>query len=478
MLENFLNPDSIAIIGANDEYPKPASWLCSSIVASNYKGRIYHVHPTKKQVFNLKAYPSVKDIPAKVDVAQILVPARIVPKVMEECGEKGIKYVIVITSGFREIGEEDLEEEIKYVAKKWGIRFLGPNCIGFYNSAINLNVTSIPVFPQRGCLGIISQSGSAMCHNFVTAKRMGIGLSKTIHTGNEADIDCVDCLEYLGNDAETKVIGMCIEGIRRGKEFSEVTKEISKEKPIIIVKGGRTEAGARAARSHTSAIAGSREVNEALFRQVGLLQAQSMEELFDWALALINQPLPRGNHVGILTHSGGPGVLLADACLEAGLKVPELCQEGKERLKELLPPVVLPTNPLDLDFAANLSEIITPCLETLFQDPNIDAVIAYPFIGPSTIEGYQRIGESYFDRATEMWLEITDNFTAAAKRLGARYKKPILTASWLLKPDDPVVEMCVKAGIPIYLSPERAVGALAALVKYSAYKTTDRIVEE
>ncbi len=470
-LSRMLNPRSVAIIGATDEMPKAGAMMSANFVACGFEGRVYPVHSKKTEVFNLKAYRSIKDIPEEVDLAYIMIRASLVPQILEECGEKGVKGAIIATSGFKEVGEESLNLEIQRVAAKWGIRFLGPNCLGFYNSSNKLNTTSVPVYPPKGPLGIISQPGSAVFHNFVTAKRMGIGISKAIHTGNEANIDCVDCLEYLGRDPETRIIGMCIEGIRRGKEFLEVARGISKEKPIIVLKGGRTEVGARAVLSHTSALAGSYEVYKAAFKQAGLIEAKDIEELFDLAIAFIHQPLPGGRQIGILSHSGGPGVFMSDACIELGLEVPVLKDETQRKLKKILPPVGSGRNPVDLDFAHNITEIMIPCLHILMEDSEIDGVLLYTLMGPSTVDGYKRIGEAFFEQVAEGLVESAREFSQLAKKLIDNYHKPVLSSGWLVDPTDPIVTVLREiAGIPVYFSPEKASKAMAALVEYSAFK--------
>jgi acyl-CoA synthetase (NDP forming) len=470
-LSRMLNPRSIALIGATDELLKAGAMMSANFIACGFEGKVYPVHPKKTEVFNLKAHCSVKDIPDEVDLAYIMVRASLVPQILDECGEKGVKGAIIATSGFKEVGEESLNLEIQRVAAKWGIRFLGPNCLGFYNSSNKLNTTSIPIYPPKGPLGIISQPGSAVFHNFVTAKRRGIGLSKAIHTGNEANIDCVDCLEYLGRDPETKIIGMCLEGVRRGKEFLEVARGISKEKPIIVLKGGRTEIGARAALSHTGALAGSYEVYKAVFKQAGIILAKDIEELFDLAIAFIHQPLPRGRRIGILSHSGGPGVFMSDACIELGLEVPILKDETRRRLGKILPPVGSSRNPVDLDFAPNLMGIIAPCLQILMEDPEIDGVLLYTLMGPSTVDGYRRMGEAIFEQVAKGLVESAREFSQLAKKLINKYHKPVLSSGWLVDPTDPTVTVLMEiAGIPVYFSPEKASRAMASLVQYSAFK--------
>ena len=470
-LSKILNPSSVAIIGATDELFKAGAMISANFALCGFEGRVYPVHPKKTEIFNFKAYPSIKDIPDEIDLAYIIVRASSVSQILEECGEKGIKGAIVATSGFKEIGEESLNLEIQRVATKWGIRFLGPNCLGFYNSSNKLNTTSIPVYPKEGPLGIISQPGSAVVHNFVTVKRMGIGLSKAIHTGNEANIDCVDCLKYLGSDAQTKIIGMCLEVVRRGKEFLEVARDVSKKKPVIVVKGGRTEVGARAALSHTGALVDSYEVYKGISRQAGIIQAKEMGELFDFAIAFTHQPLPKGRRIGILTHSGGPGVFMSDACIELGLEVPILSDKTQRRLKEILPPVGSNKNPVDLDFASNVMELIAPCLEILMEDPEIDGVLLYSLMGLSTLDGYKRLSGVVFEQLAQGLIESTKRYGELAKKLIEKYQKPILSSGWLVDPTDPVVTTLMEtSGIPVYFSPEKAAAVMAALVQYSAFK--------
>ncbi|MEM3615486.1 MAG: CoA-binding protein, partial [Candidatus Methanomethylicia archaeon] len=325
----FFNPKGVAIIGAARETYKPGHVILrnflENMINGTFKGELYAVNPNAEKILGLKCYKSVRNIDGPLDLSVIAVPAKIVPQTLEECGETNIKGTIIISSGFKEVGNHELEEEIKRIAKRHGIRIIGPNCIGIYDAHTGVDTIFLqqtktiggsPILatprPKPGPISIITQSGAigAAILDYMSGVEMGV--SKFISYGNKADVDEVELIEYLRNDEKTKVIVLYIESIERGSEFIEVARKTSLKKPIITIKAGRSEGGMRAAASHTGALAGSYKIYEAAFKQSGVILTQSLEELMDCAKALAYQPpAPEGN-IAIVTDGGGAGIMTVD----------------------------------------------------------------------------------------------------------------------------------------------------------------------
>ena len=336
-LDYIFKAKSVAVIGASNA---PAKWgyrMINNPLITGYRGALYAVNPGEKEVLGLHSYPSLSDVPGDVEFAVIVVPAATVPKVMEECVAKGVKGAVIITAGFAEIGPEGkaLQDEVVRIAREGGIRFVGPNCMGVYSSAVNLSLCFDRIL--KGKIAFCSQSGTYGGFLARVAVSRGYGLSKFVSMGNQAEITASDYLEYLGEDNDTNAVCFYMEGFRDGERFFEVAKNVVKKKPIIIYKAGRTEAAARATISHTSSLAGSDAVFEAMCKQVGLIRVYETMHIFDVAQALVSQPLPRGNRVGIIG-TGGQGVVTSESCELLGLKVPELDEETSVRLKKNLAP--------------------------------------------------------------------------------------------------------------------------------------------
>ena len=372
----LFSPSTIAVIGASNTR---GSWGYSIMqgLLDTGKWRIYPINPKASEVFGIKAYRNVVDIPDSVDLAVIVIAAPLVPAVLTECASKAIKTAVIITAGFAEIGEQGqkLEAELVKIAAEKGIRFLGPNSLGHANTRLQLSTFGQKWEMPTGPVALLSQSGN-MCLNIVrNGINSGIAFSKYISTGNEANLLLEDYLEYLAEDDDTRVIAAYIEGLRDGRRFFRLAKEISSRKPIVVIKTGGTEESARAVRSHTGALAGSDAVYTAAFRQTGVIRVDDEEELCDVVFALLNCPLPRGNRIAILSMGGGPGALTAEVCEKEGLTISQLDSSTVTKLDTYLPSRWSRRNPVDMaGISASEYPVVANSLWALIEDRNVDAI--------------------------------------------------------------------------------------------------------
>ncbi len=389
-LHEILNPKSIAIYGANNKGTSLASIQLMNIIISGFEGKIYPIHLKLETVMGYKAYKSITEVPETPDLVIIVLPPNIVPQIFRECGEKGVKRIILISGGFREmVGDRanTLTEEISEIAKKYGIRFIGPNCLGIYNSWIypendkKAMNTSIWENLERNKFSIASQSGTLSSHIFFDPENLDLGLGKSISVGNEANIDIVDCLEYYKDDENTEVIGLYIEELKRGKKFLELAKEITSKKPIIAIYVGGSKAGNRALQSHTGSMAGNAKIYDAVFKETGIIKTDYVQEFLDLAMILTRGIYPKGNRIGIITNSGGPGAMVANNAEKNGLVVPEFSESLQEQLKEVLPPIASFKNPVDCAFDTNLPYFYINLPEILIKSGEIDVLIQYGVVG-------------------------------------------------------------------------------------------------
>lgn len=385
-LETLFYPKSVAIVGASPKRHASGNRWMNALMNFSFQGRIYPVHPTAETILSLKAYPSVKDIPGEVDLVIFAVPFTAVMEVMNDCVEKGVKYVQMFTAGFSETGEEEnaqLEQEMVALARKGGVRIVGPNCMGLYCPEGSLSWAGH--FPQQtGKVGFVSQSGG-LAYEFITmGSREGIHFSKVVSYGNASDLKCHDFLNYLADDDKTEIICAYVEGLTHGREFFEAAKRITTKKPLIVWKGGQTSSGARTTQSHTASIAGSTAIWDALCKQTGIVSVNSMDELIYTTLGFLYLPMPRGKRVAILGGAGGGSVTMTDMIEKEGLEVPRLAQETIDKLKTFVPlSGNFVTNPLDLSFSSvyHNQEQFTKLFTHLGEDPNIDAVLYIRGVG-------------------------------------------------------------------------------------------------
>jgi len=457
-LDVFFNPRNIAVIGASRNPAKPGYQIVYNLKRS-YKGKIYPVNPNAEKILDLRAYPSILDIPEPVDLAVIVIPAPKVPEAAEQCGIKGVKGLIVISGGFKEIGPEGakLEEELVKIVKKYNMRLLGPNVVGVYVPKTGVNTTFINPerqgFPPHGPIAFLSQSGAFGIAILDWAAMRNMGISKFVSLGNKADIDEADLLEYLIEDEDTRVITMYIEGIENGRKFINALKKTTIIKPVIALKSGRTEAGSRAIASHTGSLAGADQIYNAVFKQTGVIRAYGMEELFDTAMALALQPPAKGNRVAILTVGGGSGVMATDACIDLGLQVPKLSDKTEEKLKKVLLPIASPHNPVDVTGSAR-DEHLVESVEILMKSGEVDIIIWIPyFMVPGITE---QLVYSFIDRVRKVNRELETPIPVVGAATGGTY-------TWKQ------ASLAEEKGIPMYLSVERAAKAAWALYKYGEW---------
>ena len=439
---------------------------------TGYSGSIYPVNPNKDEILGLRAYRSVLDIPEQIDLAVITVPAPSTPQLMRECVEKGIKGAILISGGFAEAGNKGkaLEDAIVRIAKEGRLRFVGPNCMGMWSAASQLNLC-FQQAPKPGAISFVSQSGTFGGYLSEIANARGYGLAKFISIGNQADLTASDYLEYLANDEETKVIVFYIEGFKDGRRFFQLAREIIKRKPIVIYKGGSTGAGARATLSHTASLAGSEDTFEGMCRQAGLIRAKEALHSFEMAEALVSQPLPEGKRVAVMG-SGGQGVVTTDACASLGLEVPEFDEKTVTSLKKILPPHAPPArNPVDFAGSYRTALDETAVIEKLLSLDYIDGVITNVPINP-TVWGLKPTpadADEAISNAIKAAIQSAELFAS----LPRKYNKPIITLRFRRADDDPVTKTLKEAGIPVCDTPEQCARAMYALAKYAEARRAD-----
>lgn len=374
-LDPIFSPGSIAVVGASRRRESLGFSLLHNLVVNEFTGAIYPVNPEAKAIHSLKCYPSVEAIPDPVDLAVILVPRLKVEGVVKECIAKGVRGLIVITAGFSEIGEEGAgrERRLRELVRAAGVRMIGPNCMGVINTApeYRLDATFSPTPAQAGSIGFVSQSGALGVAILNVAQDLGIGLTQFVSMGNKADVSGNDLLEHWEDDPATRVICMYLESFGNPRRFTEIAKRVTRKKPILVVKSGRTAEGARAASSHTGAMAGADVTVSALLDQCGVLRANTIEELFDVCRALVRCPLPDGNRVGIVTNAGGPAIMATDACVNVGLRMAELSDATRETLRGFLPAEASVNNPVDMIASAD-APAYSRTLAAVLDDPGVD----------------------------------------------------------------------------------------------------------
>jgi acyl-CoA synthetase (NDP forming) len=451
-LEQIFHPGSLSIIGASSREGSFGRMFLEGLIRIGFR-EIYPVHPRETELLGLKAYQSIKDIPYDVDVAILMTPPDSTLQMVQDCAQKGMKGIIVFTAGFGEKGAEGkrIEQDICTIARSKGIRVIGPNSVGIY-----CPTSRLVTFPQGlmhdittegGPVGSFSHSGSFVDYLTYILTRKGIRFSKVISCGNECDLNAVDFLEYFGQDKETRIIISYLEGIKDGRRFFQLARQISKEKPIIVWKGGASEVGARAALSHTGSLAGSKHVWEAMFEQAGIISVRSFEEIVDCLFCLYHLPLPKGRRIAVVAGMGGTNVGTTDNCMELGLEMAELSDATLESLAKLLPPVGTSVgNPTDIGVATLVApNLYGETLRILNEDENVDMLLAISDPGWPCIQ----------------------SIVAAAKAIG----KPLAVALFAL-PEFAAQEYGYLAqnNVAAFSDARRAVAALAKISKYADYR--------
>lgn len=454
----FFNPKGVVVIGASTSPEKLGYGVARNLIQSGYTGAIHFVAQKRGELFGRKIHISLQDVPDPVDLAILIVPTQTTPQAIEDCGRRGIKAAVIVSAGFREVGVEgaELEKQCIEIAHAQGVRLLGPNCIGTIDTHLPLDTTFLqPPMPEKGGIGFISHSGAFAAAIVDWAHGQGFGFSRIVSLGNQADINETDMLPMLADDDSTKVIVMYMEGVSDGKRFVQVASEVIKRKPVIALKVGRFEAGQKAAASHTGALAGSEAAFDAAFAKAGILRADTAEQIFDWARALENCPLPRGKNMAILTNAGGPGVIAADSLEHHSLVLAQLSESTLEALSATLPPAANIHNPVDM-LASASPETYATCLKILLQDENVDGLMV--ILPPPPMFKAEEVAGRV--------IEVIGNFDKLhAQGGGLSNKKPVVIALMGSTLIEKAVGTFASSKVPTYPFPERAASALAALVK-------------
>lgn len=456
-LERFFNPKSVAIVGASQNKGKVGYEILTNMVNAGYKGKIFPVNPKADTIEGLKCYSDLGAIGQIPDLVVIVVPAKTVLAVMQECARIGVKAVIIITAGFKEVGKEgrELEQNVIRVASEHGIRVIGPNCLGVVVPAARLNASFGGGFPAAGNIGYMSQSGALLAAILDMARANGIGFSKLVSIGNKADVDELDVIMALGADQDTKVIAGYLESITDGNLFVRKAEQISHRKPILLMKSGGTSAGAKAASSHTGSLAGSETAYECVFERAGIIRCDSISQQFDFAQAFASQPLPSGMRVAIITNAGGPGIMAADAVERRGLIFAKLSDETIQKLASKLPSAANVYNPVDIlgDALADRYEF---AISTVIEDPDVDSLLI--LLTPQAMT------------------DATSTAEAIVKIAGQKKNKPIFACFLGAEKVKRGVEILLNGRIPQYHSPEYAVAAIAAMSDYVRWRSRPKRV--
>ncbi len=451
-LDCIFRPRSLAVIGASSTRHKIGREILHNLIDYEFNGKIFPVNPREGVIHSMKAYASVLDIPDPVDTAIIVVPKEKVAGVVEQCGKKGVKGLVVITAGFREVGGQGiaLEEELLGIVKKYSMRMVGPNCFGVVNTDPNvrLNATFGKARPKPGNLSFISQSGGLGEAILNFGGQLNLGFSMFCSVGNKADISGNDLLAYWKDDPATGMILMYIENVGNPRKFITIAREVTRTKPVAVVKSGRTVQGAKAASSHTGALAGMDVGVDALFAQCGVMRTTTIEELYDIAMALSHQPVPKGNRVAVVTNAGGPGIVATDALIGHGMQLPPLPEEVIKRLQSFLPDEVSLHNPLDLVAGARGREF-TMALDAVCAEDWYDTIVPI-FVQPITIDE----------------IDVAQAIIDAKKKSD----KPFLVSFMGVGFRSRGMEMLMEAGMPVFIFPEAIGKALATIEDYRQYR--------
>ena len=444
----LLYPSSVAVIGASRNPKKIGFQVVYNLIKDGYKGRIYPINPNAKEILGLKCYPSILDVPDDVELAMIVVPASKVLDVLRESIKKGVKAVAIISSGFSEIGNKELEDAIVEMCRRNKVPLLGPNIVGVLNTDHNMNLSFCPHLPFKGRITFITQSGALAIGLIGWTWASRIGISKLVSIGNMAMLGFEELIEYLEEDRDTDAILLYMEGVKNGRIFAEVSRRVSKKKPIIAIKAGKSERGAKAAASHTGSLAGNVMLYETAFKYAGVVSADGLEDGFDKALALSLQPPLKGDNVVVVTNGGGAGVLSSDYAEAFGIPLKDIPTDLMETVKNLIPPFGSPKNPIDLTGNAYRDDYIR-VLDAVLRHPWVDGVVSIYVHAAITDPVEIADGIAY------VWKNHRDKPITVCM-IGGR---EVLVANTWLRDN----------GIPVYPTPKRAMAAMAALREYGRF---------
>ena len=474
-LDGFFNPKAIAFYGASTTMQKFGTLHLTNLLSSGYPGNIYPIHPKEDEIIGFKAYRKIQDVSEHIDLAVIATPTKYVNDILEDCGQKGVKHVIILSGGFLEVGNKEGNERMKSIANKYGIKIMGPNCSGEVVTP-DKNITHVPWPPRKGGISIVSQSGTYAVQPLIAVNaKIGAGISKIISVGNEVNTDIVDYLEAFEEDNDTTCIGLYFEAVRRGKEFIEAVERVNRKKPIVIIPIGQTDAGSRSAQSHTAAVTSPGFIIDSICEQTGAIKVLNSIEMLNLLNCFDSLPLPKGNRVAILTMGGGPGTLMSDLFESNGMKVPVLSEELQEKLKSLLPPTASSGNPIDLTYTDDMQNYLNELPDALLGSDEIDSLIFYGLMGrnyhtnittvPDSIKDHESVvtlrnfGDmmsEYFEALFEELLEMKEN-----------HQKPIIMTNYNTREEE-FVRYLQDHGIP-NLYPEEGAWALIRMWQYAKF---------
>ncbi len=449
-IDVFFNPKTVAVIGASSNPMKLGNVIFRNFLESNFRGKVYPVNPKAGTIYGFEAYSSVLEIPDEIEIAVTAVPAELTSRVIVECIKKKVKGAIIVSGGFSETGTEGrrIEEEILDVAKKAGLRVIGPNCIGIYDPESGVDSTFLPRYrmsrPQYGGIAFISQSGAFGAALLDWAATRGFGISKFISLGNKIDVNEIDCIEYLAEDEHTEVIALYLESTSDGKRLMDVASNTTIKKPIVALKAGATVESSRAVLSHTGSLAGLDHVYDAAFKQSGIIRADDPQDLFDIARALSAQPIPSGDRIAIITNGGGFGVMAVDFLVRYGLHLAQFSEQTLRSLARKLPPIISKGNPLDLVGDAD-SKRYQIALDAVMADGNVDGLIIITLFQSPVLQ---------------------PDLVGVISDISNRREKPLLVCATGGDFTRVHTQMLERAGVPVYPSPNRVARAMAALVAY------------
>lgn len=453
MLHTLFNPKSVAIIGASTKELSIGNVITKNLLRYDFKGSIYPINPKADEVRGVKAYKTIFDVPGNVDLAHVSIPAKFVSQAIEDCGKKGVKFVIINSAGFKEVGAEGeaLEKEIVAIARKHGVRLFGPNCQGIINSDPDVRAYCDFTFtyPDPGHISVVAQSGGVGAVIMQRFFDLGVGMRYYASNGNACDISIEEIIRYWGDDEQTRVIVLYVEGFSDPKGFMEMAYEVAAKKPILAMRGGRTEEGAKAATSHTGGLAGIGLSTELIFNKTGIITFRDEEEMCQAAVAFANQPIPNGNRVGLITDTGGPAIIATDELVDLGLEIPPLSENAKNSLKDKLYPEASVQNPIDV-LATAAAPHYRAAMDTLMDEDQIDSIYIN-FVTPPFVD--------------------TESVAKEMAEVSKQRKKPIVCnymtdkAQWI-----ETTKIMKEGGIPCYDFPEMAAKALAALTRFGEIK--------
>ncbi|MHB8933376.1 MAG: acetate--CoA ligase family protein [Bellilinea sp.] len=448
-LKPFFAPRGVAIIGASAAPNKLSFGILRNLSQYGYSGHIAPVNPKEDTILGYKSYPDIASVPDPVDLAVIVLPAPVIPGVLEDCGKRGVQAVVIISGGFKELGPEGaaVEAGLVDIARKYNMRLIGPNCVGTLDMYTGLNTTFIQGIPARGSIGFVSQSGAVAGGVVEIIRDKFIGFSMFATLGNEADVTETDMIEYLADEPNTRVIASYVEAINDGQRFMQAARKVSRHKPIIMLKAGRTSAGARAVSSHTGSLAGSYTAYQAAFEQAGVIEVDTLADLFDFSMAFANLPLPKGPRVAMITNGGGPAALASDGLSPNGLQMADLSPETQAILRPHLNPAAQIANPVDMLGAADAAEY-SIALKTILADPNVDMAVA--ILVPQALVNTEAVAQAICDQAKGQSKPVVAVFVGEWSTKKAR-------------------EILHTNGIPMYTHPETPGRVLSAMLKYARW---------